>query len=348
MTYDKIIISNTFTVKEAIKRLDDTAKKILFVATNNKLEGTITDGDIRRWILKNGALDADVTNIMNKNFKYILENETINDSIYKNMIIAVPVLNSDGEIMDIHFVDKKLKSSKNSNVKLNNKVIIMAGGKGTRLYPYTQILPKPLIPIGEKSILERIFDRFNSYGCTDFILTLNYKKGMIKSYLEELDVPFNFSYIEEENFYGTAGSLSLLKGKLQETFFVSNCDILIDANYAEILQQHQSNQNKITLVTSLTNYIIPYGVVITKEKGAVSELKEKPEYNFQINTGVYVLEPEVLNDIPENTFFHITDLISMYIKQGKKVGVYPIRAGQWLDMGEIHLMQDMIDKIEGA
>ncbi|OON94514.1 MAG: nucleotidyltransferase [Candidatus Epulonipiscioides saccharophilum] len=345
-----LIINKDYTIKEAIKRLDDTAKKILFVATNRKAEGSITDGDIRRWILKNGSLDASVVNIMNVDFQYAFQGDTekIQELFRSGTIFAVPILNNDHEIVDITFIERVFNNIRKDRPQLNTKVVIMAGGKGTRLYPFTQILPKPLIPIGDKSILEHILKRFNNYGCTDFILTLNYKKGMIKSYLEELNHHYNLSYVEEEDFYGTAGSLSLLKGQLTDTFFVTNCDILIDARYDEIIQQHKLNNNKITLVTSLTTYTIPYGVVVTKDEGIVETLQEKPEYNFQINTGVYVLEPEVLQDIPVNTFFHITDLIELYLAKGKKVGVYPIRAGQWLDMGELHLMEDMIEKIEQA
>lgn len=343
-----LIIDKNCTVKQAIKRLDDTAKKILFVANDGKAEGTITDGDVRRWILKNGSLDADVTNIMNTNFLYALhdEEEKIQEIFSGGIIFAIPILDVDYKIIDIKFVERVVNSVKKERAQLNTKVVIMAGGKGTRLYPYTQILPKPLIPIGEKTILEHILSRFNNYGCVDFFLTLNYKKGMIKSYLEDIESPYNFSYIEESDFYGTAGSLSLLKGKLTETFFVTNCDILIDARYDEIIAHHKANKNQITLVTSLTTYTIPYGVVITKDEGEVCALSEKPEYSFQINTGVYVLEPEVLEDIPSNVFFHITDLIEIYLEQGKKVGTFPIRSGQWLDMGDLHLMEDMIEKID--
>ncbi|OOB79333.1 MAG: nucleotidyltransferase [Epulopiscium sp. Nuni2H_MBin003] len=344
---EELLVNEQVSVKEAIKKLDETAKKILFVTRERELLGTITDGDIRRWILKNGSLEDNVTNIMNKRFISIkpIHVKNANYIMQHHSISAIPVLNDKSELIDIVFQKFSNVPMKFAENKLDNKVVVMAGGKGTRLYPYTQILPKPLIPIGEKSIIEHIFNKFNEYGCSEFILTVNYKKGMIKSYLEELEVPYTFSYVEEENFLGTAGSLYLLKGKMDKTFFVTNCDILIEANYEKIIEHHIENKNKITMVTSITNFTIPYGVVKTQNSGIVSEIEEKPEYNFQINTGVYVLEPEVLDDIPDNTFLHITDLINLYIEQNKKVGVFPIRSGQWQDMGEINLMQNMIEKI---
>ena len=133
----------------------------------------------------------------------------------------------------------------------------------------------------------------------------------------------------------------LLKEKLQSTFFVSNCDILIDADYSKILDYHKKNENLITMVTSLKNYVIPYGVIELNNEGNIKEMKEKPEYDYLVNTGAYILEPEVLNDIPENEFFHITDLINKYIKNGKKVGTYPITENAWLDMGEFKEMERM-------
>ena len=221
----------------------------------------------------------------------------------------------------------------------------MAGGKGTRLDPYTKIIPKPLIPIGDIPIVERIIDRFNEYGCNTFYLTVNYKKNMIKAYFSDEDKGYEVKFVDEDQPLGTAGSLSMMKDKLKDTFFVSNCDILIDANYSHILKQHKKNKNKITLVTSLKNYTIPYGVIEINDNGAIKNMTEKPEYDFLVNTGMYILEPEVLNDIPQNTFFHITDLINEYIVKGETIGVYPVSENQWLDMGEFKEMENMLERL---
>jgi len=169
---------------------------------------------------------------------------------------------------------------------------------------------------------------------------------MIKAYFDELEKNYEISYVEEENFLGTGGSLSLLKGKINESFFVSNCDVLVDANYSDILNYHKENKNLITMVTSLKNYQIPYGVIKLSNQGQIVETTEKPEYDYLVNTGFYVLEPETLNDVPKDTFFHITDLINKYIEDGKKVGTYPITENAWLDMGEMKEMDRMMERLE--
>lgn len=344
---EDILIDSSISIREAIKRLDITAKKILIVVEDRKLIGTVTDGDIRRWILKNGDFSLDVSNIMNTKPTCIniSEKEHAKKIMLEKQIEAVPIVDNENRIIDIEFLNDKLK---NINIRGNNistPVVIMAGGKGTRLYPYTKILPKPLIPIGDMSIIERIINRFLDIGCNMFYLTVNYKKNMIKAYFDEISKSYEIKYVEEQKFLGTAGSLSLVKKNINETFFLSNCDILVEADYLDILKYHKEQNNLITMVTSLKNYRIPYGVIKLNNDGRVIDTVEKPEYNYLVNTGFYVLEPEVLNDIPENTFFHITDLIDKYISEGKRVGTYPITENSWLDMGEIKEMNRMIERL---
>lgn len=342
---EEIFVVKDITIKQAIKKLNVTAKKVLFVTEDKKLIGSITDGDIRRWILKNGDLNYSAYNVMNKNpISLNLEKQLqAKDIMIEKHIEAIPIVDDDYNIKDVVFWNDK--EEKLELKKINNPVVMMAGGKGTRLYPYTKILPKPLIPIGEISISERIINRFKRFGCTNFYFTVNYKKNMIKAYFDELEKDYEISYVEEEKFLGTGGSLYLLKERIKETFFVSNCDVLVEANYTDILNYHKNNKNKITMVTSLKDYKIPYGVIKLNDKGEVIGTEEKPEFNYLVNTGFYVLEPETLNDIPENEFFHITDLINKYIKDGKKVGTYPITENAWLDMGEFKEMERMREKL---
>lgn len=341
----ELFIDKKITIKQALKILDITAKKILFVIEDNRLLGTITDGDIRRWILKNGDLNDTVNNIMNKKpITLNLNNKSLAKKIIKeNNIEAIPIVDDENKVIEIVFFNENNKL--NNTKEITNPVIIMAGGKGTRLYPYTKILPKPLIPIGDYSISERIIERFYKHGCKNFYFTLNYKKNMIKAYFDELEKDYNINYIEEEKFLGTGGSLHLLKDKINETFFLSNCDILVEADYLDILNYHKNNKNKITMVTSIKDYKIPYGIIKLNNNGEVISTEEKPELTYLVNTGFYILEPEVLNDIPENEFFHITDLINKYLKEGKKVGTYPIAESSWLDMGEVKEMDRMIERL---
>lgn len=347
MSLSNLFISEDITIKEAIKLLDETAKKILIVIKDNKLTGIITDGDIRRWILKSGNLQEKVSSIMNKSPKYIYEKDRAyaKKTLKEEMIEAIPVVNANHEVIDIVFWNDSFKNKMNYYTKLDNPVVIMAGGKGARLEPYTKIIPKPLIPIGEVPIVERIINRFTEYGCNKFYMTVNYKKNMIKAYFNEIEKGYKINYVEEEKPLGTAGSLSLLKNTIKDTFFVSNCDILIDANYSDILKYHKRSNNKITLVTSLKHYTIPYGVIEISATSDVKNMIEKPEYDYLVNTGMYILEPEALNDIPEDTFYHITDLISNYIKNGEKIGIYPVSDKEWLDMGQLMEMENMLERL---
>jgi len=342
-----LFIEGDLSIKKAIKKLDKTGKKILLIVEDRKLIGVLTDGDIRRWILKNGNLQESVSCIMNTSPKYIYERDINNAKqiLMEKRVEAMPVLNSNKEVTDIVFWNDNFEGKFNYYNKLKTPVVIMAGGRGTRLEPYTKILPKPLIPIGDTPIVERIINRFAEYGCDKFYMTVNYKKNMIKAYFSESNRAYEIDYIEEGRPLGTAGSLSLLKGELKETFFVSNCDILIDANYSDIFKHHKENKNKITLVTSLKHYVIPYGVIEIAATSEVQNMIEKPEYDYLVNTGMYVLEPDVLKHVPENTFFHITDLINYYIQNGKKIGVYPVSDKEWLDMGEFKEMENMIGRL---
>lgn len=348
MHLDEIFIKKDISIRETIKKIDITAKKILLVVENDILVGTVTDGDIRRWILKNGDLNFEVNNIMNKTpiSLGVKEMHLAKELMKKKGIESIPIVDEKNRVIDIVFWNDDLEVASNRYKNISAPVVIMAGGKGTRLYPYTKILPKPLIPIGDSSITERIISRFTKFGCKDFYFTVNYKKNMIKAYFDDLEKNYEISYVEEEKFLGTGGSLHLLRGKINETFFVSNCDVLVDANYYDILKYHKDNNNLITMVTSLKNYQIPYGIIKLGDDGQVVGTTEKPEFDYLVNTGFYILEPETLEDVPENTFFHITDLINKYIEAGKKVGTYPITENAWLDMGELKEMDKMIKRLE--
>lgn len=345
----KICVELNITIKEAIKAIDDGARKMVLVIDEaNTLLGIVTDSDIRRYILQNGDLDKNVSKAMQKNPVCLYEDERkkIKPMMVKHGFDVLPIINRQRKLVDVVFLKDIIKDDGIADVEeMHLPIVIMAGGKGTRLQPYTNIIPKPLIPIGDTTIVERIIQKFTNYGCDEFYMTVNYKKNMIKSYFEDIAVPYTLEYVEEEKFLGTGGSLFFLKDRIETTFFVSNCDVLIDADYSDILKHHKQKGNQITLVTSLKNFTIPYGVVHISKDGDVSEMKEKPEYDFLVNTGMYILEPETLKDIPENEFFHITDLINQYIKEGKKVGVYPITGNAWLDMGELKEMERMVEKL---
>jgi NDP-sugar pyrophosphorylase family protein len=210
----------------------------------------------------------------------------------------------------------------------------MAGGKGTRMQPLTHIIPKPLIPLDDKTIVEHIIDHFKKIGCKDFYMSVNYKAKNIRDYFAELEKDYNISFFEEAKPLGTAGSLHLLNGKIDKPFFISNCDILIEEDYREIYKYHKEYNNELTIVGSFRHYPIPYGTLETCEEGQLLSITEKPELSFLINSGMYILEPHLISEIPQNEFFHITDLIKKIKERNGRVGVFPVSEKSWVDIGE--------------
>lgn len=338
------------SLAEALKKINGTGRGIIFIVDENeKLCGSLTDGDIRRWLIKTGEISVSVEEVMNKTplSASIRESNKGRKLLALYKINAIPLLNDFGKIIDIVFdeTNNEFVQQQNLGDLRKSSVIIMAGGKGTRLYPYTKILPKPLIPIGEISILERILNEFRKYNMDDFYLTINYRKDMIKAYLADQNYGCNISYIEEKEPLGTAGGIRLINKKFDLPLFITNCDILINADYCDLYNYHVNSNNDITIVSALKNVNIPYGVLESEEDGVVRSIKEKPSLSFLVNTGMYIINPECIEMIPENTYFHMTDLINRVFQNGGRVGTYPIGEDDFLDMGEFAEMRRMEEKI---
>lgn len=341
-----LFINRNKPIREAIEKLDKTAKKILIVVEDKKLIGVVTDGDIRRWIIKNGDLSAKVESIMNIHPIYLgIENvDKASEIMKKYYIESLPIVNENKEVVDVVFWNDLFNNKINYNNTKNIPVIIMAGGKGTRLQPYTNIIPKALIPIGDIPIVERIINKFLEFKFQNFYLVVNDKKEIIKAYFNK-ELCYNISFLEEEKPLGTAGGLTLGDINIYKTLLISNCDILVNANYSKILEYHQKNNNKITVISALKNYVIPYGVLKLNENGELEAINEKPSYEFLVSAGMYVLEADILKYIPKNSYFDMVSLINMCINNGEKVGVYPVTSSSFLDMGEFKEMKNMIDKL---
>jgi len=319
--------------------MDSTGFRSLIVVNSEGLfEGILSIGDIQRAIIANMPLDVVVSKVMRKNPR-IAHSDTPIEYIKQEMLQFrmefIPVVDESSRIINIYFWDELFIAQKLPPQKLFDlPVVVMAGGEGTRLKPLTNVIPKPLLPIGEKTIIEEIFDRFGAHGCTNFYVSINYKAELIKYYLESLHLPLTIKLIKENKPLGTAGSLQLLSNKIDSTFFVTNCDILIEQDYSEILDYHKSNKNVITLVAVLKHIAIPYGTLETGNNGQLMRLTEKPDITFKINSGMYILEPQLLKEIPENNFFHITHLIDKVKGQGGRVGVFPVSEKSWSDIGD--------------
>ena len=332
------VISPQTTLIESMKLMDCLGKKLLFVFDGEDFLGILTIGDIQRAIIKGVSLSAESKSVLDSNKIYASVHDSksqIKEKMSRLRAECMPVMDDSGEMIDaIFWKDWFIKENLAKKEKINLPVVIMAGGKGTRLKPITNVIPKPLIPIGDKTILEEIMDQFEGIGCKQFYMSVNYKSDMMRFYLDQLEHSYNIEFFEESMPMGTIGSVSLLKGKINTPFFVSNCDIMIDQDYRDVYDYHKANNNDITIVTAVKSTRIPYGVIETGENGLMTGLKEKPEKTYLINTGVYVLNSELINEIPENTFFHITDLMEKVKNRGGRVGCFPVSEGAWRDMGE--------------
>lgn len=333
------------TIFEAMQIIDKNTRKILFVQNKGVLLATVTDGDIRRWILKGGDLQSQIKYVANYQPKYLKEGQThLATFIMKEYgIDAVPIVDEKHIIRKIIFQNslgqEKIKFDKDI------PIVMMAGGVGTRLSPYTNILPKPLIPIGDYPIAEHIINRFHTYGCNQFYMIVNYKRNMIKAYFDDLQKDYQLEFVAEEKILGTGGGLSLLKGKIRDTFILTNCDIVIDDDLTKVYKHHKESGNLITTVCSLKNFTIPYGIVNVGENGMIESIQEKPQMSFFTNTGCYCVEPEVIEDLVYNEPVDFPMIIEKYIDREKKVGIYPIGEDAWLDMGQFDELEKMKERL---
>lgn len=335
---NSIIISPSISLVEAMKLMDDEEVKMLFVFDGEHFEGIVTIGDIQRAIIKNVPLNSTILTILQKDKQYAApgeDREAVRQKMLSLRAEAMPVVNEKGELVDVYFwSDFFSHPEEQHREKIDLPVVIMAGGKGTRLKPITNVIPKPLVPVGDKTILEVIMDQFEGIGCHKFYMSVNYKADMMKYYLSQLDHKYDIEFFMEDKPLGTIGSVSLLKGKITTPFFVSNCDSINEQDYREVYDYHVNNHNDLTIVTMVKTFKIPYGVIETGEDGLMTSLSEKPELTYQVNTGVYILNPSCIEEIPEGEFFHITHLMEKIKARGGRVGCFPVSEHAWRDMGE--------------
>lgn len=334
-----INILTNITIKQAMKKLSNTSQKCLIVVNKeNKLLGTITDGDLRRALLKGNKLTNFISSIYNKKPIYVnhknISYEYVKKILTVNKINLVPVVDNKKNVLNYITLENIITTHKKKTIKkLDIPVVIMAGGKGTRLEPFTKILPKPLIPIKNKPIIQHIIDNFYSFGLKNFYLTVNYKSLILKAFFAESKMKYKVNFVEESKPLGTAGSLLLLKNKIKKSFIVTNCDTLIDIDINMLYKFHLKNKFDLTLVASTKEVTIPYGKCIINNEGNLDYIDEKPKLNYLVNTGMYIINPKILDIIPKDKIYHITDLIKDIKKEGKQVGIYPIEEKSWNDVG---------------
>lgn len=336
----------SLTVSEAMRQIDGNQHKILFLTDDRqRLIGCVTDGDIRRFLLSGGAMSAPVLAAANRHPKSAKNMTEARALYHRKDYIVIPVIDGDGVIIDL-FAGEQDEWQRPRN-PLRISVVINAGGRGTRLDPFTRVLPKPLIPVGELPIIELIMREYQRYACSDFHIIVNYKKELMKAYFADNERQYHISWYDEEQPLGTGGGLSLLKGKLHSTFFFANCDALLTSNYESIVKFHRENGNAITMVCAYKNINIPYGVVEMGPGGVITGMKEKPLMSFLTNTGIYLVEPEVVDDLTDGEAIGFPDIVERQRQKGRRVAVFPVPENDWMDMGQISELEKMRERLYG-
>ena len=342
---DTLIGNNKLSVSEAMLRIDGNARGILFLTDGQGgLTGCVTDGDIRRYLLSGGEMSDNIMRAANRSPKTAHSLADAKAIYHCQDFIAVPVTDNEGKINDIYTGDKPKNRERTA---LHIPVVINAGGRGTRLDPFTRVLPKPLIPVGDLPIIEHIMKEYQSYDCNEFHIIVNYKRELMKAYFADNENHYHITWHDEMEPLGTGGGLSLLREKLRETFFFANCDALLTANYESMMKFHKENGNIITMICAYKNINIPYGVVEMGINGTIRDMREKPLMSFLTNTGIYIVEPEVMEDVEDGVPIGFPDIVEREKRKGKRVAVFPVSENDWMDMGQLPELEKMRIKLYG-
>ncbi|WP_296381616.1 nucleotidyltransferase family protein [Winogradskyella sp.] len=324
------LIHHNSTIKEALVKLDISLGKALFIVDdNNRVLASISDGDIRRALIKGHSITELAIDVAHKTFKFIQQNTTKKEELEQfkaNKITLIPILNSNMELVKIVDISK-------IKAMLPLDAVIMAGGKGARLLPLTKQTPKPLLKVGNKPIIEYNTDRLASYGIRNINITVNYLGEQIVDYFKDNNkYQIDFNYIKEDRPLGTIGALKLIKNFNNDYILLMNSDLLTNADFEDIFNNFLLKEGDALVATIPYKVNIPYGVVETKA-GYVTNIKEKPSYTYYSNAGIYIFKKECLDFVPKDTFFNATDLIETLLAKNKKIINYPILT-YWLDIGK--------------
>lgn len=321
------------TIREAVQSIDNTRLGIALIVDNhNKLKGIVTDADIRHHLLQGINLDSPVSEVMNRNpitASINMSREEVVALAKRSFILQVPVLDCSGRVIKMEYLPDLI-----STREKENWVIILAGGVGTRLKPLTDDLPKPMLNIGNRPILETLLKGLTDCGFKNYLLAVNYKAPKVKEYFGDgLSLGINIRYIEETCLLGTAGALSLIPPdiNLDKSFIVMNGDLLTNLDYNRLMEYHGEKDSCLTVCVKELDYQLPYGVVKI-DRGLVTDIIEKPIQAFFINAGIYVVDPKAIHLVPHNQYFDMTLLIKALIRRGEKVICFPLRE-YWIDIG---------------
>ena len=346
---EKLIITNNLSIKEALKKVELSGQRCVYVEKNKKLIGSLTDGDIRIRILKDINLNKKITNFYNKNPKFLeKKNFTISKAkkiLLKYKIDSLPITNKKKIVQVITWRDivkNKISTQKNS-------IFIIAGGRGERLMPFTSILPKPLIPVNGTPIIKLIIDSFSSDNVKEIYVSLNYKHSIIKSYLKSEIKDKKILFLTEKKPLGTIGSIKLANEKnLSNNIIVSFCDIFFQNNMRNVMDFHENNKNDLTIVVAQKKVQIPYGVCKITKKGGFIKIHEKPTSKQFVNVGYYIFNKKMMKFIPKGKKMDVTELIKKIKSNKKKIKVYPIEDNNWFDVGQWSNYKNTINDFVGS
>ncbi|RLB70622.1 MAG: hypothetical protein DRH04_03250 [Deltaproteobacteria bacterium] len=349
MKIEQFIVDGSETIRVALQKMNEGGQGFIAVYREVKVYGIITDGDVRRAILQGVDLGEEVSSIANTRFRYLeaFDRQKVEEIFAHTPVRHLPII-QEGRLVEVIFEEAfflEEGESGNQQAVLDVPLVIMAGGRGTRLYPYTKVLPKALVPVHGRPIIEMIIDRFKEYAVNSVFISVNHKAGMIRAYFEDVqqeDIGIHF--FQEDHPLGTAGALRLMKTSLDRDFFLSNCDILVKTDYREVLDFHRQNYFAITIVGALIHHRMPYGVCRIENGGTLIDLVEKQEHDYLVNTGMYVVSPRVLPLIPEGVALDMNELISLVQSAGQRVGVFPIPQNAWLDIGQLDNYNHLLEK----
>jgi len=325
------ILSEGAVISEALTRLNDIAPdSILFVINDKKeLIGSLTDGDIRRGLIKGLDTHNSIIEFIQENTRYLVKG----DHSFKDIIdlrslgiTIVPVLDTDRKVVNV-------VNFRQFRSYLPVDAVVMAGGRGSRLSPLTDNIPKPLLKVGNKPIIEHNIDQLRKYGIDDFWISVRYLGEQIEAYFKDGSAKgIQVEYVWENEPLGTIGAVSKVSNFVHDTVLITNSDILTDLDYEKFFIHFEEQEADLSIVSIPYQVNVPYAV-LELEGGRVQSFKEKPSYTYFSNGGIYLVKKKALELIPENTFFNATDLMERMIDKGMKVISYPLR-GYWLDVGK--------------
>ena len=328
---NKIIFTRE-TVLEALKRLDiitDKSQTLFVIDSDNKMLGTLTDGDIRRFLVAGGNLSDEVNNAMHTNFSFIKEGDPNHVSLLRDLknrdITLVPSLDDAGRIVNIYDLT-------NYKSHLPFDAVLMAGGKGERLRPLTETTPKPLVKVGDKCIIDYNIDNLIAYGVKYLNITVNYLAEQLEEHFAEPRNGVHVRTFREPKFLGTIGSIKFVDTFYNDYILVMNSDLFTDIDFEDFFLHFREHDAEMSVAAVPYNVSIPLGILDLDGRN-IKGLLEKPKYNYYANAGIYLFKKSALSEIPEDTFFNATDLIEKLIDQGKSVIRYPLK-GTWIDIGQ--------------